>query len=94
MLCMEQVEYQLPALDAQGNRTGQMRGTVFKKTIFDSNFVSGEDMVGMGREAADSALAANGGTLPREWSGLTSGGIPMRGYTTDGIVTSFYPEIN
>ena len=91
---VEQIEYQLPALDAQGNPTGQMRTRVFEKTIYDSSVLGDADMLRMGQEAADQALAAGGGTLGREWTGVAANGVTFRGYSDQGVVTSFFPEIN
>ncbi|MEO0751741.1 MAG: CdiA family toxin C-terminal domain-containing protein [Pseudomonadota bacterium] len=91
---VEQVEYQLPALDAQGNPTGQMRTKTFEKTIYDSSKISDADFIRMGTEAADQANAAAAGQLAREWTGTAANGVKFRGYTTDGVVTSFFPEIN
>lgn len=91
---VEQIEYQLPALDAKGNPTGAMRTKTFQKTIYDTNHLPERDLLNMGQEAADNALARSGGTLPHEWVGQTSDGITMRGYSTDGVVTSFFPDIS
>ena len=91
---VEEVRYQLPALDAQGNPTGQMKSMIHTKTIYDSSVLSDAEYLRMGQEAANSALQNNGGVLPREWVGTTQNGVNIRGYSDSGIVSSFFPEVN
>lgn len=91
---VEEVKYQLPALDAQGNPTGHMKSMTYTKTIYDSNLLSDLEYLKMGREAANSALQANGGVMPREWVGRTLDGVTIRGYSDNGVVSSFFPEVN
>ena len=91
----ERVDYRMGALDAAGQPTGELRNQVFTKTVYDPSIVPDGRMMQWGQEAADSAMRANGGSLPREWSGLSNNGVRIRGYTntSTGEVTSFFPEI-
>ncbi len=64
------------------------------KKVYDSRVLTDADMLRMGQEAADSAMSANDGVLPRQWVGKTSEGVTIRGYSDNGVVSSFFPEIN
>ncbi|MFC3529950.1 hypothetical protein ACFOMH_17380 [Paracoccus mangrovi] len=66
----------------------------YTKTIYNSNLLSDSEYLKMGREAANSALQANGGVMPREWVGRTLDGVTIRGYSDNGVVSSFFPEVN
>jgi ElaB/YqjD/DUF883 family membrane-anchored ribosome-binding protein len=88
---VEVVEYKMPALDAKGKPTGEMKNTVFKKTVYDPKKISDEQMMKWGEEAAQDAAIK--GPLPREWSGTTKDGVPIHGYADKyGNVTSFFVE--
>lgn len=51
------------------------------------------DMIQSGLSDAENALSnASDNILPREWTGIDSRGVTWRGYSTDGEITSFYPE--
>ena len=89
-LGLQKVEYQIRALDRAGNPAG-FKAKVFEKTIYDPRLISDSDMLRLGREAADNALAR--GALTREWTGTASNGMQFRGYLdSSGAVPSFFPE--
>jgi hypothetical protein len=88
---IERIEYQIPALDRTGARTGDFRAVKFEKTVYDPKKVSDTEILQWGKEAAQNA-ASNGG-LTREWSGMARNGIMFRGYLDDkGAVRSFLPD--
>ena len=89
-LGLQKVEYQIRALDRAGNPAG-FKAKVFEKTVYDPRLISDSDMLRLGREAADNALAR--GALEREWTGTASNGMQFRGYLdSSGAVRSFFRE--
>lgn len=87
------VEYKMPKLNMDGTPTGEYGNKVFVKTIYDPQFISDQNYVKRGIEAANNAmLHTKDGTMPREWIGVDSKGVTWRGYYQDGEITSFFPE--
>ena len=92
---VERVDYRIARLDHAGQPDGGFKAEVFSKSIYDPAVIPDETMMRWGHEAANDAIRANGGVLPREWTGDTSGGVTLRGYanTATNEVTSFFVEI-
>ena len=93
---IEHVRYQMPKRDHTGEIIkGEFQSRVREKTIYDPAIIPDETMMRWGREAAEDAMHANGGTLPHEWTGRSLDGAPIHRYadTATGEVTSFFVEM-
>lgn len=90
------VNYKIPALDYQQKTTGALKGRTsidpFTKTVYDPVIWTDVKLNQALKEAVQDALNKSGGILRREWTGVTSEGYNIRGYTQNGRITSFYFE--
>ena len=88
---VQRIEYQIPALDRAGNRTGGFKSEVFKKTVYDPATIPDEEIARWGRQAAAEAQA--NGRLAREWTCTAPNGVRFRGYLSKtGAVRSYFPD--
>jgi hypothetical protein len=94
---VEQIKYQMQALDRSLKPTGQWKNEQLAKTVYDPTIISDEQMMLWGRQAFGEAVAA-GRIKPgiREWDGVAPNGIKFHGYVDakSGVVTSFFPKVS
>lgn len=91
---VEQVKYQIPALDRERKPTGQLRAKVYDKSVYDPHIWPRPRLKKSLQEAIQDAYSKNGNSLAREWSGRTVEGYPVRGFydAQNKKITTFFFE--
>lgn len=89
---VEQVRYQIPAINRDGSRTGTFKNKVLDKSLYDPQVWPPPRLERALKQAISDAYRTNDNTLPREWDGLTAEGYPIHGYynSTTNKITSFF----
>ena len=79
---VEQVTYQIYALDRTGKPTGQLKAKAYPKTIYDPQVWPRPRLKKALEQAMHDAYLANGKQLPlpREWTGKTAEGYVIRAF--------------
>lgn len=88
---IEEVRYQIPALDAKGKSTGQLKARMYTKTVYDPQVWPRPRLERALKEALLDAHAANQGTVRSPWwDGTTREGYMLRGTYRNGKIDTFF----